>query len=229
MVPSSAHVIDEVLQVSSDENDDSPPIVVPGALEGGVVSRKRDEVREALVQTACRLLTTEGAEALTTRRIAAEAGTTTMALYTRFGSKEGVAAAVYAEGFVKLERALARAMKGASDPVTAIVRGALAYRRFGIRHAPYYGVMFQRTVSGFEPDHQVALRSLDLLGLHVKRAIDQSGVDLDTTAVTLAVWSLCHGTTSLELDRKMSVNSDPEADLEAAVLALLRGFGLSPA
>jgi hypothetical protein len=88
--------------------------------------------------------------------------------------------------------------------------------------------MFQRTVSGFEPDHQVALRSLDLLGLHVKRAIDQSGVDLDTTAVTLAVWSLCHGTTSLEIDRKMSANSDPEADLEAAVLALLRGFGISP-
>ena len=200
-----------------------------GPLEGGAVSRKRDEVRETLIQTACRLLTTEGADALTTRRIAAEAGTTTMALYTRFGSKEGVAAAVYVEGFVKLERALKRAMKDRADPVAAIVQGALAYRRFGIRHAPYYGVMFQRTMSGFEPDHQVALRSLDLLGLHVKRAIDQSGMDLDTTAVTLAVWSLCHGATSLELDRAMSVNSDPEADLEAAVRALLRGFGIGPA
>ena len=81
----------ESRQASSDEEDGSRPIVVSGALEGGAVSRKRDEVRETLIQTACRLLTTEGADALTTRRIAAEAGTTTMALYTRFGSKEGVA------------------------------------------------------------------------------------------------------------------------------------------
>jgi AcrR family transcriptional regulator len=191
------------------------------------VSRKRDAVSDAVIQTACRLLTTEGAEALTTRRIAAEAGTSTMALYTRFGGKEGVAAAVYAEGFVKLERALARAMKGIDDPGTAIVRGAMAYRRFGLRNAAYYGVMFQRTVSGFEPDRQAALRSLDLLGLQVRRAIDATGAPLDTTAVTLAIWSLCHGATALELDREMAVISDPEKRLEDAVRALLRGFGIS--
>lgn len=193
------------------------------------VSRKQDVVSEAVIQAACRLLSAEGADALTTRRIAAEAGTTTMALYTRFGGKEGIAAAVYAEGFVKLERALARAMKGSSDPVSAIVSGTLAYRRFGLRHAPYYGVMFQRTVPGFEPDqdsHRVARHSLELLGVQVKRAIDASGVELDAAAVTLAVWSLCHGLTSLELDRAMPMIADPEDHLEDAIRALLRGYSI---
>ena len=193
------------------------------------MGRKQDDVSAAVIQTACRLLSTEGAEALTTRRIAAEAGTSTMALYTRFGGKEGVTAAVYTEGFLKMERALSRAMKGHADPVSAIVAGALAYRRFGMRHAPYYGVMFHRTVQGFEPDEEcrrVALRSLDLLALQVQRAISDAQVHLDVTSVALAVWALCHGATSIELDRAMSMVPDPEAALEAAIRALLRGFSI---
>jgi AcrR family transcriptional regulator len=193
------------------------------------VGRKQDVVSEAVVQAACRILSAEGADALTTRRIAAEAGTSTMALYTRFGGKEGIAAAVYAEGFMKLERALARAMKGSGDPVPAIVSGALAYRRFGLRHASYYGVMFQRSVPGFEPDqdsHRIARHSLELLGVQVQRAIDASEIGLDATSVTLAVWSLCHGATSLELDRATPIVVDPEEHLEAAIRALLRGFSI---
>ncbi|MFM7125965.1 MAG: TetR/AcrR family transcriptional regulator [Actinomycetota bacterium] len=196
------------------------------------MGRKQDDVSDAVIQTACRLLSTEGAEALTTRRIAAEAGTTTMAIYTRFGGKEGVTAAVYVEGFLKMERALSRAMKGNSDPVSTIVAGALAYRRFGLRHASYYGVMFHRTVQGFEPDEEcrrIALRSLDLLGLQVQRAIGDSRADLDVTSVTLAVWALCHGATSIELDQAMTMVSDPEADLEDAIRALLRGFSIGTA
>ena len=60
----------------------------------------------------------------------------------------------------------------------------------------------------------------------VKRAIDESQVDLDVTSVTLAVWALCHGATSIELDHAMSMVPDPEAGLEAAVRALLRGFAI---
>ena len=135
-------------------------------------------------------------------------------------------------GFLKMERALSRAMKGNSDPVSTIVAGALAYRRFGLRHASYYGVMFHRTVQGFEPDEEcrrIALRSLDLLGLQVQRAIADSQADLDVTSVTLAVWALCHGATSIELDQAMSMLSDPEAGLEDAIRALLRGFSLGTA
>src|SRR5437899_9902296 len=61
------------------------------------------DVRLALLDAAGELLLTEGADGITTRRLAAMAGTTTQAIYTEFGGKEGIARAMYREGFARLE------------------------------------------------------------------------------------------------------------------------------
>src|SRR4051812_15130775 len=60
------------------------------------------DVRLALLDAAGELLLAEGAEGMTTRRLAAMAGTTTQAIYTEFGGKEGIARAMYREGFARL-------------------------------------------------------------------------------------------------------------------------------
>ena len=60
------------------------------------------EVRAALTDAAARLLGEEGPAAMTTRRLATEAGTTTTAVYTHFGGKEDLVRAIVWEGFDRL-------------------------------------------------------------------------------------------------------------------------------
>src|SRR5512138_3570780 len=66
-----------------------------------------DDVEQALLEAAARLLTDEGPEALSVRRVAAEAGVSAMGVYSRFGGKQGLVEALFLDGFARLERVLA--------------------------------------------------------------------------------------------------------------------------
>src|ERR671914_2944683 len=61
--------------------------------------RGQEALRRALLDGASGLLVAEGPGALTMRRVAAVAGCSTTVLYTMFGAKEGLADALYREGF----------------------------------------------------------------------------------------------------------------------------------
>ena len=66
------------------------------------MNRAQDETSDALLAAAHHLLSTVGAEALTVRRIANEAGMSTMNVYSRFGGKDGVIDELYADGYRRL-------------------------------------------------------------------------------------------------------------------------------
>src|SRR5207248_521667 len=66
------------------------------------MARSGDEQSRAILGAASRILSEEGAGALTVRRIASEAGCSTMGLYSRFGGKDGVVDELYVEGFREL-------------------------------------------------------------------------------------------------------------------------------
>ena len=59
-------------------------------------------MRRRLLESAAHLLGEEGPSALSARRLAAEAGTSTMAVYTHFGGMPALVRAVVAEGFRRL-------------------------------------------------------------------------------------------------------------------------------
>ena len=60
------------------------------------------ELRARLIEQAARILGEEGPSALSARRLATAAGTSTMAVYTHFGSMAGVVDEVATEGFRRL-------------------------------------------------------------------------------------------------------------------------------
>src|SRR5918997_4582806 len=76
----------------------------------------QDTLHRALLDTASQLLADEGPQALTMRRVAASAGCSTTVLYGAFGSKDGLADALYREGFERLARRLAEAEAAVDDP-----------------------------------------------------------------------------------------------------------------
>ena len=64
-----------------------------------------DSVGSMLVKAAADLLAEEGPEALTVRRIANAAGVSTMNVYSRFGSKDGVVEHLFVRGLSAAGRA----------------------------------------------------------------------------------------------------------------------------
>ena len=65
-------------------------------------------VRVRLIEAAARILAEEGPGALTLRRVAAEVGTSTMAVYTHFGGMTELRRAVREQGFRAPRRAHGR-------------------------------------------------------------------------------------------------------------------------
>jgi AcrR family transcriptional regulator len=161
------------------------------------------DVRVALLDAAGELLHREGPGALTTRRLAQEAGTTTQSIYTLFGAKEGVVRAMFREGYARLEARIRRVAE-TDDPLADLREQGRAYRAAALASPHYYDVMFGHPVPEFTPDADDLAASETtraLLARGVQRCID-AGVLVDNAdADDLAkwLWAVVHGLVSLEL------------------------------
>ena len=63
---------------------------------------RRSAQREALLDAASEMLVHGGPDAISLRKLAARVGTSTMAVYTAFGGKDGLIAALFMEAFDRL-------------------------------------------------------------------------------------------------------------------------------
>jgi AcrR family transcriptional regulator len=163
-------------------------------------------MRRALLDTASRVLAEEGPQALTMRRVAMAAGCSTTVLYTAFGGKEGLADALYREGFERLGRRLADASAAVDepdDPIAMAAALARAYRVHALEDRNYYGVMFQQVIPGFTPSAEslaIGNATLGVLADAVREAIDAGVlIPADPRAVAEVLWAAAHGVVSLEI------------------------------
>lgn len=173
-----------------------------------------DDVGNALLKAADTLLASEGASALTVRRIATVAGMSTMNVYSRFGGKDGVVEHLYLKGFRLLAEAML-AVPETNDPMLDMVICGEAYRRFALDHATLYAVMFERAVADYVPTaaaQEAALDTLHLLATRLQRTMDAGAVRMmDATHAAAIVWSTCHGVVSLQL-RQLDVEHVEHVD-----------------
>ncbi|MFW6090422.1 MAG: TetR/AcrR family transcriptional regulator, partial [Actinomycetota bacterium] len=90
--------------------------------------RLHDEgMRQRLLDVAAERVSLQGADALSLRKLAAAADTSTAAVYSLFGSKAGLLAALHERAFRRFGERQA-AVGTSDDPVEDIVRLGLAYR-----------------------------------------------------------------------------------------------------
>jgi AcrR family transcriptional regulator len=189
--------------------------------------RALDEQGQALLDAASRLLADDGAGALTVRRIAADAGCSTMGVYSRFGNKDGVVDQLYMEGF----RRLIDAMDGvgdSDDPLDDMHRCGLAYRRNALENATHYLVMFARAVPGFVPSDEaraVSQASFQRLVARVRRCQEAGQyVDGSPAAMAEVIWGAIHGHVMLELVGMKATGDDPAERYEHMLAVIEQGF-----
>jgi AcrR family transcriptional regulator len=187
-----------------------------------------DETRKRLLEAAERVSASEGWGALTVRRVAHEAGTSTRAVYALFDSKEGLEQALHHAMFARL-RDLLRASPRSGDPRRDLLTLAQAYRRWATERPQRYELAMHRFIGpragprsaeglavarSAQDELRKAVRRCHDAGLLADRSVEDVVTDLRATVHGLA-----------ELENLASLGSDPETAWRSTLSALLDGYG----
>lgn len=192
-------------------------------------------MRRRLLEAAARLVATGGADALTTRKVAAEAGTSTMAVYTQFGSMEALVGGVVEEGFARLEQRLV-ARPDTDDPLADVAARTAAYVAHARENDALTRVMFgAATLGRYRPvtpeQLEVGRReTLDRVGDALARAVASGRIrDAGGTALVFRWWVLAHGYAVLEGAGYVAPDRGPERVLGPLLVDFFAGEGDDPA
>jgi AcrR family transcriptional regulator len=155
--------------------------------------------RVALIEAAARILAADGAGALSTRRLAAAVGTSTMAVYTHFGGMDELHRAVRQEGFARLAARLDD-VADTADPVADLAAGGLAYFTTGLADPELYRAMFtDRPPAGDDAGTVIFQRLTEA----VSRCVDAGRFDSAEASLVQAwageLWIMRHGMVTLAL------------------------------
>ncbi|GAA3167218.1 hypothetical protein GCM10010466_67360 [Planomonospora alba] len=179
-----------------------PP--APLGLQGAYLAGDRtgqDELRAKLLDVANHLLLTIGPESLSMRRIATEAGCSTTVIYTMFGSKEGLAEALYLEGFERFRRRL-EAVPPHPDCLEHLTALGTAYREAALAEPGYYSLMFERSIPGFTPSERartLARAALNIFDRVIADCISAGRlVPTQPRKIADVLWAAAQGAISLE-------------------------------
>jgi AcrR family transcriptional regulator len=190
--------------------------------------REHDEAtRERLLDAAERISATEGWQAVTVRRVAGEAGTSTRAVYALFGSKDGLEQALHEAMFTRLLE-LELDTPRTDDPRQDLIALALAYRRWATERPQRYAVAMHRFLGPRagprSPDGlAVARAAFDELRQRMRR-IHEAGElpGRDPEEILSQVHAVVHGLA--ELENLGVLGPDADSIWMSTLSALLDGF-----
>lgn len=190
--------------------------------------REHDErIGTALLDAAERIVEGEGLGAVSVRALAEEVGTTTRAIYSQFGSKEGLIAALGARTY-DLLGATVGALPSTDDAAADLVEaGASGFRSFVVDHRALFRLglhQIQATPEQLIEIRTAAARAWMVLQTRVRRLEQQRG--LGTRSVeeaATAFHALCEGLAALEL-RTVIPTTGAEEIWRSALSALVAGF-----
>lgn len=195
--------------------------------------REHDErTRAALLGAAERLVAEGGPAAVSVRAVADAAGTSTRAVYSLFGSKEGlVVDALARDAFAVLYSEIDTLVE-TDDPAGDLVDvGVVAFRRLVLEHPALYRIAFQRVVPGLDGGPELVAarqRTWEQLLAKVER-LEAAGLLGDKPIPEAAVEfiAMLEGLANAEL-RGAVLRLLPEGDEERAwrnaLATLVRGF-----
>jgi AcrR family transcriptional regulator len=151
-----------------------------------------------LIEQAARIVADEGRAALTLRRLAADVGVSTMAIYTHFGSMDELWQAVRREGFTRLAVHL-EAVEETGDAVADLCVLGWAYYLNATTNPNLYRAMFmERPLE--EGDTNVGEETFQHLVHAVARGVASGRFSpADPTELATQVWAASHGVVALQL------------------------------
>ena len=184
-------------------------------------SEQHGDVRRLVLDAAIAIIETDGADSLSMREVARQAGVSHQAPYHYFGDRSGIFAAISEEGFTGLAQAFRDVLE---TEMPAAKAGFIAYLNFSREHIGHFRVMFRNDICGVitHASTQTAADSaFEELRLMVARI---TGPEIDpNNAFTFAtmLWSLSHGLATLVIDGPLPNKVPPGTNLEDQIQAVI--------
>ena len=152
------------------------------------------DLRAVILTEAARLIAERGAERLSLRELAREAGVSHAAPAHHFTDRRGLLTALAAEGFTMLADALEAARPEFLD-------AALAYVRFALGHPGHFAVMFDASLlDGNDPALLAAQLAASAELSRGVASLTDSKAKANPKEAELAAWSMVHGFSMLWLN-----------------------------
>jgi AcrR family transcriptional regulator len=184
----------------------------------------------ALLEAAEEIVEVAGLEGLSVRGLADSVGTTTRAVYSLFGSKDGLLVALGARAFTMLGAAIA-GLPATEDPAADLVdAGVSVFRRFVIGHPSLFRIGVQQTMGSpelardFANAAAEAFAGLEARVTRVKMAGQLAGRSVRDAACEFH--ALCEGLAAVELRGQMASGEEMRIWRDA-LTALVAGFALA--
>ncbi len=151
-----------------------------------------------IFNAALRVLRERGPASVRIRDVAASAVTSTMGVYTHFGSKQGLFDELFVHGFRRLTSQLER-VPTTGDRRADLLAFMVAYRSFALRNEALYALMFERAVPGFVPSAESWNAPENTYDLLVERIEGMKEGVADSKREAYVLWCTAHGLVSIEL------------------------------
>jgi len=175
-------------------------------------------LKQELIDCACRLCERDGYTKLSIRTLAKESGVSQTAPYRHFETKEALYASVAQDGFNKLSKAI---HVNVDKKVTKkqIVDMAIKYIEFGLKNANTYDLMFGTAVGNFY-EYPELLESANSSYENFRSSFSQLANDNDEVIAfkCITLWSMVHGLVGI-LRKAQVVADEPMVNPEAGPMS----------
>ncbi|MEY3358369.1 MAG: hypothetical protein RIR87_1428 [Actinomycetota bacterium] len=178
-----------------------------------------DTLQRTVLQAAVAIVSSSGPDDLSLREVARAAGVSHQAPYHHFKDREGLFAAISAEGFSLLADSLQQAPSPSRESMF------VAYVQFALRYPGHFRVMFRRDICNLDkyPDSLVqADRAFGVLADFVTHELGESATLEEIRLTTTYMWSVAHGLATLLLDGPLEKKIGEIADVDEFVMNLAR-------
>ena len=190
-----------------------------------LTSETLDATRRRMVEVATHLLSTEGRDACSLRRVAAEAGMSRSTPYSYFADKEALIDAVRAAALHTLSDRCEAAVAAATDLAGRVHALGQAYLEFAFAQPALYDLIFEPNYTPGE-EHRAAAARYRAIGagpLGEARAAGLSTLPPDRLGAVL--WASTHGLIAL---RRAGKVDDGAFEAMLADLREVLAFGFVP-
>src|SRR5262245_35161529 len=180
------------------------------------------DLKNALVESAARLMVEQGIENVSLREVARKAGVSHAAPYHHFTNKSGLLAAVAEEGFSRFNGYQERAfrMSRTKPPLERLKALGHAYVRFAIAHPSFFRIMFRYDIT--DPYKYPLLTALskktfDRLLHTVSECLKTNKQSIDPMEGSIRAWALVHGLATLWLDGRLQQMPEAKQMIERII------------
>ncbi len=184
----------------------------------------RDATRARLLEGAAKLFVAEGDAGFSMRKLAAEVGSSAMAIYRYFPDKQALLAAVRAEAFNRLADALEGAGHDGRHRAADI---GDAYVRFAFANRAAYQLMFDTA----QPDERAypdlasaSDRAREAMAAYVHELVAAGVLKGDPVELGYVFWAAIHGLIVLAFAGRIPADPGFERIRLTALGALMRGL-----